>query len=122
MDSIELFQAAGNNDVAALARMLDAGEDPNCIAEHGGHTPLYNACFADRAAAVHLLLQRGADPNKIIDYRSFVDGRVERGLVVIMIAQSPEVARALIDAGADVNVARRRWNDTPYACSFSRAS
>jgi ankyrin repeat protein len=104
MDKIAFFQAAGKNDVAALTRMLDAGEDPNCIAEGCGHTPLYNACFGDSADAVDLLLQRGADPNKRFDYHSFIDGRVERGLSAIMIAQSTKVARALINAGVDVNI------------------
>jgi ankyrin repeat protein len=104
MDNIAFFQAAGKNDTATLTRLLDAGEDPNCIAEHAGHTPLYNACFGDSTDAVALLLKRGADPNKKFDYHSFIDGRVERGLTAIMLAQSPKVALALINAGAEVNI------------------
>jgi ankyrin repeat protein len=69
-----------------------------------GHIPLYNACFADSAAAVRLLLQYGADPNKRFAYHSRIDGRVERELTPLMFAGSAEVARALLDAGAEVNV------------------
>src|SRR5207344_1899370 len=69
-----------------------------------GHTPLYNACFGNSVAAVRLLLEYGADPNKRFEYHSPIDGRVERGLTALMCAGSVEVARALLDAGAEVNV------------------
>jgi ankyrin repeat protein len=50
------------------------------------------------------LLDHGADPNKRITYRSPVDGRVERGVVALMVAASPEVVTLLLRAGADATV------------------
>ena len=104
MDDVELFQAAGTNDAAALRSLLRRGSDPNCIAEQGGHTPLYNACFSDSAEAVRVLLEHGADPNKRFTYRSFIDGRAEGDLVALMLARSANVASLLLVAGADVNI------------------
>jgi len=60
--------------------------------------------FIDRADMVKLLLARGADPNKRMVYRSPVDGRVEDGLVALMLARSAEVVAALVNAGADPNM------------------
>jgi uncharacterized protein len=104
MDDVELFQAAGTNNAAALRSLLQLGRDPNCVAEQYGHTPLYNACFSDSAETVRVLLEYGADPNKRFTYRSPVDGRVEVDLVALMFARSMNVATLLLDVGADVNI------------------
>jgi hypothetical protein len=56
-------------------------------------------------AAVRLLLERGADPNKRFDFDSMIDGRLERGLTVLMMAGTADIAAALVAAGADVNAA-----------------
>ena len=101
---IPLFQAAGEGDVETLRQLLNAGEDPNCVAIEFGNTPLYNACVADSIAAVRLLLERGADPNKRFEYHSPIDGRVERNLTALMLARSVEVANALLEHGAQVDV------------------
>ncbi len=101
------YQAAGKGDLDTLRQLLDRGADPNFAsivnAIDRGHTPLHNACFGDSAAAVRLLIERGADPNKRFDYHSPVDGRTERELTALMFAGSVEVARALLEAGAEVN-------------------
>ena len=107
MTSVELLQAAGTGDIATLARLLDSGCDPNAFHPTTGATALYNACFgshvdeANHAEAVRLLLARGADPNKRITYRSPVDGRVEEGVVALMVASSAAVVALLLEAGAD---------------------
>src|SRR5262249_20246724 len=91
-------------DLRTLEQLLDGGCDPNVAHPVYGNTPLYNACLIDRADMVKLLLRRGADPNKRMTYRSPVDGRVEDGLVALMLARSPEVVAALVQAGADPNL------------------
>jgi len=104
LNSVDLLQAAGAGDVAELARLMDSGCDPNVVHPMTGATALYNACVGGRVDVVRLLLQRGADPNKRITYHSPVDGRIESGLVALMVASSPEVAALLLDAGADPSV------------------
>jgi hypothetical protein len=108
---IPFFKAVASGDIEVLRQFLDAGEDPNAVAIGRGFTPLYNACFAgsfaaDKSlAAVRLLLGRGADPNKRFDIESPIDGRLDRGLTALMVAPTAELAKALLAAGAEVNVA-----------------
>ena len=59
-----LRDAAGRGDLARLRALLDA--HPELIDERGGEgvrTPLHQAVFGNSAAAVKLLLERGANPN-----------------------------------------------------------
>lgn len=105
MDHVDFFQAAGNGDGAKVIALIDDGADPNWIYPQVGHTPLYNACVANQTHVVRILLERGADPNLRMNYHSPVDGRKERAVVALMFARSAEVVTALIDGGADVDVA-----------------
>ena len=102
MTTTELLQAAGVGDVGGLAELLDAGADPNMPNPVTGATALYNACAASQVEAVRLLLACGADPNKRITYRSPVDGRIEVGVVALMLCSSDRVIDLLLEAGADV--------------------
>jgi ankyrin repeat protein len=108
MTATELLHSAGSGDVAALTKLLDAGSDPDLAHPATGATPLYNACAASQLEVVRLLLARGADPNRRITYRSPVDGRVEMGVVALMLCSSVAIVELLLASGAD---ARARQDD-----------
>jgi ankyrin repeat protein len=101
MTSEDLLQAAGTGDIVSLARLLDSGCDANAVHAVTGATALFNACSANQADAVGLLLSRGADSNGRITYASPVDGRIDRGVVPLMVAFSMPVVELLLGAGAD---------------------
>ena len=55
--------AAGNNQIAIVRLLLDAGEDPNRYNPPGAHahsTPLHQAALAGHKELVQLLVERGA--------------------------------------------------------------
>jgi ankyrin repeat protein len=104
MRVIELLDAAAQGHLAKVEELLDAGCDPNMAHPQYGNTPLSGACFTNRVEVVRRLLQRGADPNLRITYRSPVDGRVEKGVVALMFARSLEAVTVLLEGGADPNI------------------
>lgn len=119
---MEFFDAIRNGDAAAVTRLLDA--DPSLItSRQNGATPLLFALYTGRAEIVRLLIERGApvsfaeacalgdagralqllerDP-ALLDRRS-EDGYPPLGLAIFF--RHPELARTLIERGADVNAA-----------------
>jgi|GEM_PF-2917696 len=86
----ELLIAVEADDEAAVAALLSAGADPNEITEAG--SMLNEAAWRGHLGIVKLLLAAGANPNV----------RGPRGLTpLIDAAEQVEIARALLDAGAD---------------------
>jgi ankyrin repeat protein len=59
-----LHAAAAKGDVAAIERLIAAGEKPN-IQDSRSRTPLHVAAFAGRHAAARALIKLGADPNAL---------------------------------------------------------
>lgn len=98
-----LMNASGSGDVVALDAALAAGANVNAVSGYG-NSVLYNACFADQLSVVTALLTRGADPNLRMTYCSPVDGRVEVGVVALMVCRSAAVVEVLLAAGANPNV------------------
>ena len=98
-----LLTAAGRGEREAMDAAIAAGADVNAVSGYG-NSVLYNACFADHRTAIAALLARGADPNLRMTYRSPVDGRVEVGLVALMVCRSAAAVETLLAAGADPNV------------------
>ena len=89
-----LYLAAMNGDAAAIARLLDAGEDANAVLTAEGETVLMLTSHTGNPEAVKLLLDRGADPNT----------QQVRGQTALMWAAAEghaDVVKLLLARGAD---------------------
>jgi ankyrin repeat protein len=85
---------ARSGDVAALERLLSAGASPNITDPGGNHwTPLLHAIHKGQAAAVDLLLRRGANPR-------LAAGGIDPLLMAVGSGHAP-IVRRLLEAGAD---------------------
>src|SRR5258708_39568845 len=124
MQEKELFDAIRDSDAAAVARLLIA--DPALLgAGQNGITPILFAVYNGHAELAQLFLDRGAtltfgeacalgrtelaaqmlDANPALLASYSDDGFPAVGLPVFF--RHPELARALIERGADVNAAAR---------------
>jgi ankyrin repeat protein len=94
----QLHFAAQDGDFAEVTRLLNEGHEPNVFDELG-KTPLHYAAERGNLDVMRLLLASGADVNAH-------DERVIGNTVLRDIASncSFEVARILIDAGADPTI------------------
>jgi ankyrin repeat protein len=124
MQEEELFDAIRENDAAAVARLLDA--DPSLLgARQNGITPILFAVYNGHAELAQLFLDRcaaltfgeacalgrvelatqmlDANPALLDSYSD--DGFPAVGLAVFF--RQPELARMLIERGANVNAAAR---------------
>src|SRR5688572_4081299 len=94
-----LYDAAYNGDVDGVARLLNGGET---IPAGAVDAALEAAAYEGRSDAVRLLLQRGADPNRVYlpnqeSILHFATSKTSRP------AERTSVVKQLIAAGADVN-------------------
>jgi ankyrin repeat protein len=124
MQEKELFDAIRENDAAVVARLLDA--DPSLLsARQNATTPILFAVYNGHAELAQIFLDRDAtltfaeacalgrvelatrmldaDPALLDSYSD--DGFPAVGLAVFF--RQPELARTLIERGADVNAAAR---------------
>jgi cytochrome c len=94
-----IHDAAIKGDVAAIAAALDAGAD---IDESDGQaTPLYLAVRGGHAAAVQLLMERGADVNA-------APTLLGPALMPALAKRRVDLIKLLLDGGADPNSYRNR--------------
>lgn len=122
--SNDLFEAIRTNDAAAVAALLD-GDRSLIAARQNGVTPILFAVYNGHAELARLFLERGAvltfgeacalgdlslalrmlddDPALLDAYSE--DGFPSLGLAIFF--RQPELARTLIERGADVNAAAR---------------
>lgn len=80
---------------AVVIVLLWAGADPDARDERGT-TPLYEAAYADRPAAIRALLEAGADPDALTDHGA-------SPLHAAAAYAGPEVIALLAEAGVDPN-------------------
>ncbi|GAA4958862.1 ankyrin repeat domain-containing protein [Yinghuangia aomiensis] len=99
-----VFGAARAGDAEMLASYVDAGL-PVDLANEAGDTLLMLSAYHGHVASVQVLLKRGADANKAND-------RGQTPLAGAVFKNEPEIARALLDAGADPDAGSPSAADT----------
>ncbi|NUP32710.1 MAG: ankyrin repeat domain-containing protein [Streptomycetaceae bacterium] len=99
-----VFGAARAGDAEMLASYVDAGL-PVDLANEAGDTLLMLSAYHGHLASVQVLLKRGADANKAND-------RGQTPLAGAVFKNEPEIARALLDAGADPDAGSPSATDT----------
>jgi ankyrin repeat protein len=103
-----LVAAAAANDLASIRILIEKGAAVN-VNDEAGRTPLMFAAGNDNLKAVELLLAKGADVNAVSaeKFETVKNGPIALGnLTALLFAASaggPDVAKALLDAGAKVN-------------------
>jgi len=106
-----LNAAAVGNDIETIRMVLGAGLDVNA-AGPGGVTPLLSVSYYNNVAAARLLLAKGARVNiastsALSPFEDPKSGPIALSKITpLMVAStqgSPELVKALLDAGADVN-------------------
>ncbi|WP_051362410.1 ankyrin repeat domain-containing protein [Solimonas soli] len=100
LDQTPLLAAIAQNQVACVARLLDAGADVN-LADHAGWSPLIHAAyFGSDTQIIELLLARGAN----------INAQNDRGLTALYLASAaghePQV-QLLLARGADPSIASK---------------
>lgn len=95
-----LARAAENGDLAEITRLIECGVDPNSL-DRGRESLL----FGHRPEVVRLLLEKGANPNQTTSSGETPLMRAARQGQV-------EIVRALLAAGADVNVKHGEYRTT----------
>jgi ankyrin repeat protein len=111
-----LFDAAFKNDSATIRRELGMGADPNMQHSRSGTLPLQVACQANALEAIQELLHGGADPSRVFSRTSRVDGRQLIRHAPLMYVRSAEAAKALLDAGAEIDFADNNgWTPLVHA-------
>ena len=108
--STVLHAAAAGNDLDTIRQVVDAGLDVNAV-NFPGFTPLMLSASQGNLAAVKLLLAKGANVNAVSGDGSFQ--KVKAGTIALgtftplslAVTMNPEVVKALLDGGANVNAA-----------------
>jgi ankyrin repeat protein len=98
-DELIVFEAAAFGRLEALRAILDADPAQANAMAPDGFTPLHLACFAGGPAATQLLVERGADLERI----SEANIAQVRPLGTAVFSGDRASAKILLEAGADPN-------------------
>ena len=104
--SAEVRTTVIQNDMARLKGLLEAGALPD-VSDARGQTPLMHACARGETEAVRLLLEAGANPNRI----DTIAGAYP--LHKACQGGSVEIARLLLESGAKIDSIMTSTGHTP---------
>ena len=90
-----MTRAARAGDLEAIKTLLGGGADVNAPDSDDGWPPLFHAVVGRQAAAIVLLIERGANPNQAADKLT--------PLQVAAAQADPEMLQILLAHGADVS-------------------
>jgi ankyrin repeat protein len=110
-----LIQAARAGSLESITRLLDSGanvNEPGPTGDDWDATPLQHAILARQPGAVRLLLERGADPNRV------ASPNAPAPLLLAAGDTDPTFVNLLLDHGADPAVEDQR-GVTPLAQAVS---
>lgn len=109
-DNTALHHAVHWGRTGIVRLLLDAGADATIDNINGHETPLILAVLMGRTDCVRLLLEK-RDCSKEINKR--IEG-ITTLLHMAVASGHTEIVRLLLQHGADVNIKRRLFNDTPF--------
>jgi len=98
-EELAMFEAAAFGRIDPLLAILDDDPTQAIVLSSDGFTPLHLACFAGGPAATRLLVERGADLERVSEAAI---ARV-RPLGTTAFSRDRESAKILLEAGADPN-------------------
>lgn len=99
-DPVSIIKYIRKNDLQKLSLIIDSGFSPNTLLN--GNPPVYYSSRYNKPRVTYLLLRSGAKPN--IDFYSPLKFAVEH--------KDYDIAKTLIEYGADVNYADRQRAET----------
>ncbi|KAF5009649.1 hypothetical protein FDECE_4150 [Fusarium decemcellulare] len=95
----KMYDSARRGEVAVFQQALPAGLPPNLTNDKGDTLKLMLAAYHGHAELVKVLIQHGADPNRLND-------RGQSPLAGAIFKKEDEVVQALLDGGADPEYGR----------------
>lgn len=113
-----LFYAAFNNNIDMMKLLMEAGAKINAK-DKNNHTPLFTAAIRGNTEAIRLLAKAGADLE--VERAVGVHG-LGTALFWAVSMDKVDAVKALVEAGAEVNVYVKRSDATALAVAGSRGN